>query len=805
MAEITNLAGKALPGIKNNQKIWIAEANSRFEKNWKNKEIRWAEFLARLKNGTRTQETQAEYFKLPKIEQDNIKDVGGFVGGTLKNGTRKSNMVDSRSMITLDLDFAPVDFAADMELADYAWAVYSTHKHTKEKPRLRLIIPLKRQVTAEEYEAIARKMAEEIGMKYMDATAFRPSQLMYWGSCSRDAEYIFEYCDEPFLDPDVVLKTYPDWKDTSYWPLHPDELRVDKKRKEKQADPRKKPGLIGAFCRIYTIQDAIAEFLPDVYAPCEGKSDRYSYLSGTTSGGLVIYDDGLFAYSNHSTDPARGLDLNAFDLVRIHKFGEKDDKCSEETPVTKLPSYKAMMELVTTLPSVKLEIVNSKRQSAEEDFAGEDEEEPDKNWKSKLDIGKNGVIKSTIENVTLILQNDPQIQGIAYNEVADNIEIRQKLPWDTWSKYWTDYDDSRMLCYLAFNYGEFAKATYYTAFDNVVANRRFNPIKEMLESLPEWDHIERVDTLLVDYLGADDNVFTREAIRKMLCAAYVRIYNPGAKFDYMLVLNGDQGIGKSTLISKLGGEWYSDSLNVSDMNDKTAAEKLQGYWIMEVGELAGLRKADIDKVKAFISRQDDKYRASFARRVTSHPRRCVIFGTTNSESGYLRDITGNRRYWNVRVQGDGLLSPWDMTHEEVAQIWAEVKHRVKEGEELCLSTEAEKLARTEQINAMESDERQGLVEEYLEILLPSDWVNKSPVERYEYIKSKDFHVADGTRRDRVSNIEIWVECFGKNKEDMRPQDSYAITSIMTRLSGWKKEKNPVFIKGYGRQRVYKRL
>ena len=222
MAEITAIGDKALPNIKHNEKIWIAEAKSRYDKKWKNKQIYWSEFLARLKNGTMTQESQAEYMKLPKIEQDNIKDVGGFVGGTLKDGIRKSNTVDSRSMITLDLDFAPVDFSADMELVDYAWAIYSTHKHTPEKPRLRLIIPLKRSVSAEEYEAIARKVAEEIGMKYMDATAFRPSQLMYWGSYSRDAEYIFEYGDDAYLDPDKILKSYPDWKDTSYWPLHPD-------------------------------------------------------------------------------------------------------------------------------------------------------------------------------------------------------------------------------------------------------------------------------------------------------------------------------------------------------------------------------------------------------------------------------------------------------------------------------------------------------------------------------------------------------------------------------------------------------
>ena len=120
------------------------------------------------------------------------------------------------------------------------------------------------------------------------------------------------------------------------------------------------------------------------------------------------------------------------------------------------------------------------------------------------------------------------------------------------------------------------------------------------------------------------------------------------------------------------------------MNDKTAAEKLQGYWILEIGELAGMKKADLDKVKAFISRQDNKYRASFGRRVTPHPRQCVFFGTTNSENGYLRDITGNRRFWNVKVNGDGKYKPWELDGKTIKQIWAEVVQIAESGEKLYL-------------------------------------------------------------------------------------------------------------------------
>jgi predicted P-loop ATPase len=356
------------------------------------------------------------------------------------------------------------------------------------------------------------------------------------------------------------------------------------------------------------------------------------------------------------------------------------------------------------------------------------------------------------------------------------------------------------------NYGTFSARNYQIAVQKVTDDRSYHPIREMFESLPPWDGVERLDTLLIDYLGAEDNQYVRAVTRKALCAAYMRVYTPGIKYDTMLVLNGDQGIGKSTLIAKLGMDWYSDSLNLSDMNDKTAAEKLQGYWILEIGELAGMKKADIDKVKAFISRQDDKYRASFGRRVTPHPRQCVFFGTTNSKSGYLRDITGNRRFWNVKVSGEGKYKPWDLDSDTVLQIWAEAAEYAKAGERLYLDAGLEEYASKEQSAAMEQDEREGVVREYLEMLLPDSWDSMDIYQRREFIHDRnDPTLPVGTvRRDQVSNMEIWCECFGKPKEDLKPSDSYAISAIMTRIEGWSKPEQRRRIPIYGLQRLYSR-
>ena len=341
----------------------------------------------------------------------------------------------------------------------------------------------------------------------------------------------------------------------------------------------------------------------------------------------------------------------------------------------------------------------------------------------------------------------------------------------------------------------------------VADDRSYHPIRAFFDGLPPWDGIGRAETILIDYLGAQDNAYTRAVTRKALCAAVARVQHPGMKFDHILVLNGDQGIGKSTLIAKLGGEWYSDSLSLTDMNDKTAAEKLQGYWILEIGELAGMKKADIDKVKAFISRQDDKYRASFGRRVTPHPRQCIFFGTTNSQNGYLRDITGNRRFWTVRTPGTGKWKPWDLTKEDIEQIWAEVLVLIDQGEKLYLDSNMERYSTAEQAFAMEQDDREGLVSDYLNLHLPENWNDMDSYARQEYVRDPESPLQPKgvTARNTVSNIEIWCECFGKRKEDIKPADSYAIAAIMLRIEGWQKTDERKNLPIYGLQRIYKRL
>ena len=770
----------------------IAYGNSRMEKRWKNNEISWDDFCKRVSTTQTTTETVEEYRKMTKPQQDAVKDVGGFVGGHLRGGRRKTGTVLCRSMLTLDMDHGTPDILDELSLLNsHELCVYSTHKHTPEAPRLRLIFPLKRDVSEEEYPALARKVAQEIGMDLFDDTTYQPHRLMYWPSTSRNGEYVYQVMDGDILDPDSYLGMYDDWRDVSTWPVSSRESEAVKKAAKQQADPLTKTGAVGAFCRTYPIREAIEKFLPDVYAP-SAMEGRYDYIPADSSAGVIIIDE-KFAYSFHATDPACGQLLNAFDAVRVHKFPDDDPK----------KSYNAMAEFAAADEKVKLRIFEEKRQAAAEDF---DEADPDA-WKKQLQYEKKSMeLKNNLHNLMLILENDENLKGIVFNQLADGMEIRGKVPWPHPAKFWRDADDAQLICYVDAAYGTFSARNYDIAVTKAVDDRSYHPIREFFETIPDWDGVERADTLLIDYLGAEDTPYVRAVTRKELCAAYCRVYHPGIKFDSMIVLNGDQGIGKSTLIAKLGGEWYSDSLNLSDMNDKTAAEKLQGYWIMEIGELAGMRKADLDKVKAFISRQDDKYRASFGRRVTPHPRQCVFFGTTNSQNGYLRDITGNRRYWNVKVPGNGKYKPWDMDADTVKQVWAEVMVYAKAGEKLYLPPELEAYAKEEQRAAMERDDREGLVQEYLDMLLPDTWDSMDVYKRRDYVRDADDPMRpDGSvRRMEVSNMEIWCECFGKAKEDMKPSDSYSIAAIMERMDGWSRTGKAKVLPIYGKQRIYRR-
>ena len=821
--------------VKHDGSIVIAMGASRRELNWKPKDLLWSQLLSRFSRTSRTGETYADYMRMPKEQQDKIKDIGGFVGGTLSGGRRKKNSVSWRHVITLDADFVKGDLWSQIEYTfDFACCVYSTHKHSPEHPRLRLVIPLKKPVTPSQYEAVSRKLANDINIDFFDDTTYEPHRLMYWPSTSNDGAFFFEFMDEPWLDPGSVLSRYEDWTDSSQWP---ESSRVVEKRKremKKQGDPLEKPGLIGAFCKTYRVDEAIETFLPEVY---ERVSDtRWTYKDGSTSGGLVLYEDGLFAYSHHGTDPIGGELVNAFDLVRVHKFGLQDEEVKPGTPVTKLPSFVAMQNLVMKDDEVKRTTISAKMELAVTEFQEEDDEdevedyrevpesaeecrrvpksaEEDQDWLKRLEVDKNGDVKKIIENVIIILRHDPSLKGISFNALKNLPALSKRTPWrkptDWQGDSWCDDDDAALRAHLEMSYGVYTPQKINDAFSVVSRERSFHPIREYLSSLPEWDGVPRVEYLFTEYLGADNTRYVREVTKKTLVAAVARVMRPGIKFDNTLVLIGPQGVGKSTIFQRLGGEWFSDSLTMQDTKDKTGAEKLQGYWIVEIGELAGIRKVEVESVKAFLSREKDIYRPAYGKRTIENPRQCIIVGSTNNSMGFLRDTTGNRRFWPINVKGvNPDNAPWNISKEDVGQIWAEALALYKAGEKLYLDADAAREALEAQRRALESDERSGMVQDYLDTRLPEDWDEKSVQERRSFFHG-DFGspvIEGGLQRQKTCAIEIWTECFNKDRSSFGKKEREEIDLIMQQMEGWEryekgKDGKLKFVI-YGTQRAY---
>lgn len=794
----------AAPTIQYDGPVSIAVGLSRTSKQWQNRELLWSDLVKRLGIPERTQESQAEYAQMRKQRRDEIKDVGGFVGGTLKGGRRKASAIIERRLLTLDLDSVPSGqdpWDTVSLIIGCAAVLYSTHSHTPDKPRLRIVIPLSRTVTPDEYAAIARRVAADIGIDMCDDTTYEPHRLMYWPSLPYDGIYRYEVSDGPWLDVDEQLMRYTDWRDPAEWPVSSRRAEMLRRVAKKQENPLTKEGIVGSFCRVYSIEDAIAEFLPEVYQKCD--DGRYTFLGGSTTGGLVLYDDGLFAYSHHGTDPTSGLLCNAFDLVRIHLFGDLDDNTPPGTLAKKLPSYTAMYEMAIELPEVQKDLTEMRYKTV---IASLDLDEDNPEWLRECSLTDKGRIEATIDNVCIILRHDPALkERYYYDEFKDRMTVCGDLPWQALaarvSDGWRDSDDAGLRSYIEKTYRIDSANKVSDAIAIVMLERSRHPVRDYLQSL-KWDGTKRADTFFVDYLGADDTEYVRTVTRKALIGAVARIMSPGCKHDYTLVLVGPQGCRKSTTLAKLGKSWFSDSLYT--VSGKEAYEQLQGYWLIEVAELAAFsgRKADLEQIKQFLSKQSDSYRAAYARRTQERPRQCAFFGTTNDDE-FLKDPTGGRRFWPVIVKGVERSVADALTEEVIDQVWAEVVVRYNAGEVWWLDDKMEAEARRIQDEHTEQNGKQGLIEKFLAALLPPDWDSRDLDHRRNFWADGFEDEAKGSvPRTKVCALEIWQELFNGDVKTYSQQQAREINNILRRLPDWKSSTSVDCGEPYGRQRGF---
>jgi predicted P-loop ATPase len=720
-------------------------------------EMSWVEFVDNFLFPATTKETEAEFAAFTPQQKTETKDVGGYIAG---RNTEPRKMRE-RSILVLDADHATPALWQDFTLLFSCTALlHSTHSHTEASPRYRICIPLNRDVTPAQYEELANKFIHLLGEANFDKTCAQPNRLMFWPSVCKDAKYVLELQNGELLDVDKYLKVEkaPDFS--------------------LQANPREKEGLIGAFCRAFTVPEAIDRFLSDVYTP--HSHNCYTYSKSSTVGGLKVYNGDMFAFSYHESDPTCGKMCNAFDLVRLHLFQKQSEK----------KSMSLMLDLCADTEEVA-------EQNKEDD------------WRGELKKAKNGNILSTISNILAILRNDSLLKGaISRNAFDSRVYIKGQLPWRESSGQETirNVDYSGIRCYIEDKYGVCNNSKLSDAIEIIAEEETYHPVKEYLNSL-KWDGKKRVDTLLLDLFEVEDSYYTRSAFRKTVVGAVKRVFEPGCKFDTVLTLfSHNQGTGKSSFFRALGGAWFSDSF--TNIQSKDCMDAIQGKWIIEMGELSSLRQADVNAAKHFFSKEDDHYRKPYAACPETFKRQCIFVGTTN-DANFLKDDI-NRRFWPISINSGVLtnnekLKRFISSQEEINQIWAEAVELYKKGETTYLDSFVELEARATQGTFREVDEFEGIIENYLSIKLPEEWDTLGVYERQAYITDASAQSKGVITRKTISIIEVWCEVFGNLPKTLQKKDSLRIGKALRVLEGWEESKGLTKQdKEYGRQRYFKR-
>jgi len=814
--------------IQDRHKIKISILSSARSNDVKNINLTWGELAEKLSTTVHTEETESEYQNFSNPEKARVKDIGGFVAGHFKNSKRKAVNLSSRSCVTLDVDFSDETFQARVKskFKKIAFLYHTTHSNSAKQKKYRLIIPLREQVDKDKYIPIARKLAELINIEWVDKTCYRISQLMFWASTPKDGNYEFYKNNALFVDPNKILGMYKDWRDISEWPLHSSEENI-RLSLEKAEDPLSKKGIIGAFCRAYSVSEAIAKFIPDLYIPAD--DGRYTYHASSTANGAVLYED-KFLFSHHETDPCCSMLVNAFDLIRIHLYKSLDAKVTKNLTITQLPSYKAICEDLREDEAVKVLLVEDQitnfedldAATLENDLFAEntddqsDEKESNKGlikvktkWYKRLEINNRNQIEASLLNTRLIFENDPLlVSTVKYNRFSQDVVQVANLPeyplnrhgFKVQEKLWGDIQEIKIRYYLEANYKMQVSDKQVEDTVKLVADiQGFHPVLDYLQEL-EWDGVKRVESMCKTYLGTADNEYTRAVSRKVMAAAVARVYDPGCKFDYMLILEGMQGKRKSTFIEVLAKGWFTDSMG--DIKNKDAIENMRGKWIIEAAELATVSVAEEEHKKAFFSRRTDRMREAYGRKSKDYPRQCIFIGSCNPDgSGYLKDITGNRRYWPVRCEIKEI--PIKKLEENIDQMWAEAVQMYLSGEPLWLSGEANIIAESEQQLRRPDNEMGGMIRAWADKPIPENHYELDRASRVAIV------LADGEKgitRNRISIMSIWEECFGNDAVKLSPGKRKEIQRAVYDLPEWdtKEPKRRQVGKELGRQRCYLR-
>lgn len=708
----------------------------------------WPEIVKRLKDVVYTQETMRQYSDMTKAQRVEVKDVGFFIGGLVAK--RK---VSYRQLLVIDIDEADVQTLKKLHewLYSRQYIIHSTHSSTPTEPRYRVVAPLSRIVVADEYAAMMRILHDQFNLP-LDTSTFDFNRIMFLPSVPKDAKYYFDaHEDGEPLDVDEILGQRKDWRDLSGIEV-PTKVRVQ--------DPKFKGGIIGGFCSKYTIREAIETYLSDVWIPTN--SGRYTLAGATTYGGGVIYED-KYLYSNHSSDPYLGRCHNAYDAVRLYKFGE--GKQGEA----------AMAALCDSL-GIKPDSGKAHRLTLD----SMSDEEAKAILNERLEVDNKGNLTKTLKNAELILTYDPDVRDVFGYDQFSEMPVLKRLPYWRTSQVRIDNEDCKNLqeyidmedvdeSYLRLHFEEkyeFDSRIVLNDALNIVEHKNaFHPVRDYLNSL-KWDGEKRLETIFIDCFGVTDTLYSREVGIKFFVGAVRRVFMPASKMDYIPVLVSEEGLGKSRFIRRMAKLWGSDTFYTFN-GSKEAYEQLRGVWIMEIPELNGVQNRSTNSRKAFVTKGEDRYRSAYLKYTKTYKRQCVFIASSN-DVVFLDDPSEDgRRWWGLMCNPERItISVHDDAFLDlVDKYWAEAVHYYLQGVLPVLSQEAEEQAREVRNVHRAEDLDLGSLLDYLNMPVPNNWDEMSTFEHKDYWEDKK-EVWTGKPREYICTQEVAREFYGYDRKEM---------------------------------------
>lgn len=732
---------------------------------------------------------------------ESVKDCGGYVAGRLKGTARRKGQVEYRSAVTLDADAASETLPAVVAGLGLRALVHSTYSHTRALPRYRVIFPIMGPgLSEEEYPRVARGLMEALGEAQFDPGSTQPERLMFWPATAHPDEYEVVECQGETATAQGLLRDFGGLHAT---PGH----KPGPKR-----DPKELPSVAGAFNRVYDMARAVAEFhLP--YDPVDGEPNRWHYTPAESEGGVIVYPDG-YVFSNHASDPAYGRALSMFDLVALHVYGGEDRAAGvpQSTAPADRPSIQRAMREFAARSEIVTELVAA-------DFADVDRDEAGARglpeWVLEFHLHpKTGKPLDDVHNWDLLMRHDPVLRALARNEMDLTTVTRRPFPWRTVEAgkddALTNADRAQISAHLqrAYNMPRPAQEQLNGVIDMVAQDHSFHPVVEYLEGL-EWDGVGRIET----YLPGAADAYTRRVARLVAVQAVARALDPGVKVDNCLILTGRQGLGKSWFVETMARGWTCTLGPIEGGGLRDTVMAMTRSWITVADEGFAMKKADAEALKQFVTLTHDVIRLPYAREHVKLPRRQVIWGTTN-DAVFLRAQEGNRRFLIVEVAEK--LDFGKYSDEYVNQVWAEAvhiwktsrdKYGLKDNPELFLSASEEAAAESVRSMATEEDSVGGLIQAYLDTLVPANWADMSPDERISWLRDEEQGIVSGTHPiDVVCSLEIWEIALGRERGKHSRVDILQITNALKQLPGWfGPMPKPTRVPFYGPQRVFARL